>query len=93
MQRHPYAVTFLAIAIGAGASEPGQSLIRRIVESYPDARLVNGVPLVVIAIVAATTIVVELLGGVLFDFDVNTVYRSVFTKLDEMVAEMEQLRG
>jgi len=38
-------------------------------------------------------IVVELLGGVIFDFDVNTGYRNVFRKLDEMVAEMEELRG
>jgi hypothetical protein len=46
-----------------------------------------------IAGVVATAIVVDLLGGVIFDFDVNTVYRSVFRKLDQMVAEMEELRG
>jgi hypothetical protein len=93
MQRHHYAITFLALAIGLGASEPGQQLIRFIVESNPGIRLVNGVPLVVIAGVAAMAIVVELFGGVIFDFDVNTVYRIVFRKLDEMVAEMEELRG
>ena len=27
-----------------------------------------------------------------FDFDVNTVYRNVFRKLDRMVSEMEELR-
>ena len=93
VQRHLYAVTFLALAIGAGASAPGQLLIRLIVESNPDVRLVNGVPLVLIAGVVATAIVVDLLGGVVFDFDVNTVYRGVFRKLDQMVAEMEELRG
>ena len=93
IQRHLYAVVFLALTIGAGASAGGQLLIRLIVESNPDVRLVNGVPLVLIAGVVATAIVVDLLGGVIFDFDVNTVYRSVFRKLDEMVAEMEELRG
>jgi hypothetical protein len=93
VQRHLYAVTFLALAIGAGASASGQLLIRLIVESNPDVRLVNGVPLVLIAGVVATAIVVDLLGGVIFDFDVNTVYRNVFKKLDQMVAEMEELRG
>jgi hypothetical protein len=93
LQRHLYTVTFLAMAIGIGASEPGQLLIRSIVERNPDLGLVNGVPLVLIAGVAATAILVDLLGGVIFDFDVNTVYRGVFRKLDEMVAEMEQLRG
>ena len=93
VQRHLYAVTFLALAIGAAASEPGQLLIRLVVESNPGVRLVNGVPLVLIAGVAAAAIVVDLLGGVIFDFDVNTVYRGVFRKLDEMVTEMEELRG
>ncbi len=55
--------------------------------------MVIGVPLVLIAGVVGTAIVVDLLGGVIFGFDVNTVYRSVFRKLDEMVAEMEELRG
>jgi hypothetical protein len=93
LQRHIYAVTFIALAIGIGASASGQRLIRLIVESNPDVRLVNGVPLILIVCVVVTAIVVELLGGVIFDFDVNTAYRSVFRKLDEMVAEMEELRG
>ena len=93
LQRHMYAVTFVALAIGIGASANGQTLIRFIVESNPGMRLVNGVPVVLIAGVAAAAIVVDLLGGVIFDFDINTVYRDVFRKLDEMVAEMEELRG
>jgi hypothetical protein len=93
LQRHIYAVTFVALAIGMGASEGGQRLIRLIVESNPNVRLVNGVPLILIVGVVVMAIVVELLGGVIFDFDVNTAYRNVFRKLDEMVAEMEELRG
>jgi hypothetical protein len=93
LQRHIYAVTFIALAIGIGASASGQQLIRLIVESNPDVRLVNGVPLILIVCVVVMAILVELLGGVIFDFDVNTAYRGVFRKLDEMVAEMEELRG
>ena len=43
-------------------------------------------------LVAVVTIVLELLGGVIFDRDIR-MYRPVFSKLDEMVAEMEELRG
>ena len=93
LQRHIYAVTFIALAIGMGESEAGQQVIRLIVESNPGIRLVYGVPLILIVGVVVIAIVVELLGGVIFDFDVNTVYRRVFRKLDEMVAEMEELRG
>jgi hypothetical protein len=35
----------------------------------------------------------DLLGGVIFDFDVPTVYRHVFRKLHQMAPEMEELRG
>ena len=75
VQRHVYAVTFLAIAIGIGESAAGQLLIRTIVENFPDARQVNGVPLAVIVVVVSLTIVVDLFGGAIFDFDVSTVYR------------------
>ena len=93
VQRHVYAVTFLALAIGIGESGLGQLLIRTIVESFPGIRLVNGVPLALIAVVVAMAIVVDLFGGVIFDFDVSTVYRNVFRKLDQMIAEMEELRA
>ena len=67
-------------------------MIHLIVESNPDIRLVDGVPLILIVCVVVMAIVVELLGGVIFDFDVR-VYRRIFRKLDEMVREMEDLRG
>jgi hypothetical protein len=93
VQRHIYAVTFIAIAIAIGESEPGQLLIRTIVENVPGVSLVYGVPLVLIVVVVAMAIVVDLFGGVIFDFDLSTVYRNVFEKLDQMVDEMEELRG
>lgn len=93
VQRHLYPVTFITLAIGMWESPSGQQLIRVFVESNPDLRLVKGVPLILIAGVVVIAILVELLGGVIFDFDVNSGYRRVFTKLDEMVAEMEELRG
>lgn len=93
VQRHIYAVTFIALAFGMGESAGGQIVIRAIVENFPDIRLVNGVPLVLILVVVAMTIVVDRLGGVIFDFDVSTVYRNVFRKLDQMIGEMEELRG
>ena len=71
VQRHFYAVAFLALAIGVGSSALGQPFIRLIVESNPDVRLINGVPLVLIVGVVVTAIVVDLLGGVILDFDVN----------------------
>src|SRR5262245_13581969 len=91
LQRHLYPITFIAISIGMVASKGGQQFIHAIVKRNPGIWAINGVPVAIIAVVAVTTIVLELLGGVIFDFDVRA-YRHVFRKLDEMVAEMEELR-
>jgi hypothetical protein len=91
-QRHLYPVTFIAMMIGMWESPAGQQVIRLIVESNPGLRLVYGVPLFLIVGVVVAAIVVELLGGVIFDVDVK-MYRRMLEKVDEMVAEMEQLRG
>jgi hypothetical protein len=92
LQRHLYPITFAAFAIGMVASKGGQQFIHAIVEHNPGIWLIHGVPVPIIAVVAVMTIVLELLGGVIFDFDVR-VYRPIFRKLDEMVREMEELRG
>ena len=74
------------------ASKGGQQFIHDIVAHYPGIWLIHGAPVPIIAVVAVITIVLELLGGVIFDHDVRA-YRRIFGKLDEMVAEMEALRG
>lgn len=92
VQRHLYPLTFIAMAVGLWESQGGQQLIRLIVEGNPGLQLVYGVPLILILGVVIIAVVVELFGGVIFDFDVATVYRNVIRKVDEMVAEMEELR-
>ena len=92
LQRHLYPITFIALAIGIVASKGGQQFVHTIVEHNPGIWLISGVPVAIIAIVVVITIVLELLGGVIFDFDVR-VYRRIFTRLDEMVREMEELRA
>jgi hypothetical protein len=74
------------------ASKGGQQFIHTIVEHYPGLWLIRGIPVAILAVVAVTTTVLELLGGVIFDLDVR-VYRPIFRKLDAMVGEMEELRG
>ena len=88
----PYPITFIALAIGMVASKGGQQFVHATSSTNPGIGLIRGVPVVIIAIAVVITIVLELLGGVIFDHDVRA-YRRIFRKLDEMVAEMEELRG
>lgn len=91
-QRHLYPLTFIALATGMWESPAGKQWVRILVENNPGLHLFQGIPLILIAGIVMIAIVVALLGGVIFDFDVNTVYRNVIRKVDEMVAEMEELR-
>jgi hypothetical protein len=91
-QRHLYPATFIAMMIGIWESPGGQQLIRLMVESNPGLRVVYGVPLILIVGVVAIAIGLALLGGVIFDVDVK-MYRRMLEKVDEMVVEMEELRG
>jgi len=90
-QRHLYPLTFIAMAIGMWESPGGQLVIRAIVENNPGLSLVYGVPLILIVGVVVIAIVVGLFGGRIFDLDVK-MYRRMLEKVDEMVAEMEELR-
>jgi hypothetical protein len=93
VQRHFYAVFGLAVMFGAVASTGGQVVIGKLVEAYSGRRRIDGVPLVLIVAVIVVTVAIELLGGVIFDWDISVVYRPVFRKLEQMVAEMEDLRS
>ena len=92
IQRHLYSVVFLALMLGLGASRGGQALIDSIVEANPNIYLAGGIPVVLLVGVFVVAVVIEFLGGAIFDFDVNTVYRPVFRKLDQMVEDMDELR-
>jgi len=92
VQRHLYPLVFLAMMVGAWASDGGQALIAALAENDPGPAMVGGVPVVLVAGVLAVTAAIALLGGKIYDFDVNLVYRPVFRKLDEMVTDMEELR-
>jgi len=93
VQRHLYPLVFLAIMVGAPASDSGQALLTALVEAYPGLSMVGGLPVVLVVGVLAITAAIAVLGGKIYDFDINLVYRPVFRKLDEMVADMEELRA
>jgi hypothetical protein len=92
-QRHLYPVSFIAMAIGAWESHAGGQALQALAESHPGVTSIFGVPWYLIAGVAVVAIVLDLLGGVIFDFDVKSTYRHVFRKVDEMIGEMEELRA
>ena len=93
-----YPAFFLSIILGFwlgdfGGSIPGETLVAKVVANYPDTLLVFGVPMYgILAIVLITSLLIKF-GDKIYDFDVKLVYGRVFNKLDELIADMEEIRA
>lgn len=86
-----YPALFLIMVVGAWSnlSEPIQAILAR----YPETELVFGLPLWGISAVVVITCMLAFSAGAIFRLDLNLVYGKVFAKLDEIIAEMEELRN
>jgi len=70
----------------------GERLVNKLLNSYPEMYLVQGVPLVGIIAVVVIMIMLTLLGGIIYKWDLNIVYGRVFRKLEEIMSDMEELK-
>jgi len=93
-----YPASFLSIILGFwlgdfGGSIPGEKLVEEIVSNYPDTLLVFGIPIYgVLAIIIITALLIKF-GDKIYDFDVKLVYGRIFNKLDELIADMEEIKA
>jgi hypothetical protein len=88
-----YPMVFIGISIQALASETGQVLTTRITESLPTSIIILGQPYYLLVLTATLTLVVARYAEALYRWDLNTVYGGQFKKLDEVIADMEELQG
>jgi len=86
-----YPALFLILIVSAWSNltEP----IEKILAQHPEIELVYGLPLLGITAVAVITCILAFASGALFRFDMNLVYGPTFKKLDEIIADMEELRS
>ena len=97
MSRFLYPLIFLVMAVGFwfgpfGADDPGQALVNEMLVDSPNLTLVFGVPLFFWGIGIAIFILLSILGGKIYRKDLGIVYGRVLKKLDEILADMEELR-
>ncbi|NQX96500.1 MAG: hypothetical protein HRT73_01295 [Flavobacteriales bacterium] len=96
--RFLYPSIFLSLVVGFWMKiEEGQRIgehtVNKLLIAYPDLYLLNGVP--VIGIIGALLIagILMLLGGRIYEWDLKIVYGRVFNKLDEIIADVKELRA
>jgi hypothetical protein len=92
MYRILYPAIFLIFTFGLWISKYRKELFGDIELKSPDLFLIFGVPGIWVIGVLGFATVLSLLAGPIYKFDLNLVYGRVFKKLDELLADMEQLK-
>jgi hypothetical protein len=95
--RFMYPIIFLSIIIGwwfidAEGIPLGERLVGEVLYGFPDTYLIQGVPLLAIIIIILIVGLLALFGGRIYQWDLNIVYGRVFKKLEELMADIEELK-
>lgn len=98
ISRFLYPLVFLSMCIGFwfgsfGGDIPGENLVNDILTIYPDMILLFGVPAIGLLGMVLITAVLVMSAGRIYQWDFNIVYGRVMKKLNELVADMEELRS
>jgi hypothetical protein len=83
-----YPLIFLSVVLGLWFSNDFQNLMGRLNQDY----LFYGIPLFWLLGILIIAGILSYFGGILYKWDVNMVYGDILKKLDEIIADMEELR-
>ena len=59
---------------------------------YPAASTIVGIPVIIVIAVVAVVLLITFFGGKIYKWDMKLVYGRVFKKLEEIIADIEQLK-
>lgn len=91
MARFYYPLFFLSILLGFW-QQLGEAITNKLVLNYPGIDLIFGVPLFLIIGVVLMMVLLSYFGARIYIWDLKVVYGAVLRKLDEIIADMEELR-
>ncbi len=98
MARFYYPLFFLSIVLGfwfyhINGKQLGESITNKLILNYPGIDLIFGVPLYIFLVVILIMGLFSYLGGRIYNWDLKVVYGGVLRKLEEIIADMEELRN
>lgn len=98
LSRYLYPYIFISLILGfwfgsIGGDVPGVEIVNKIVTNYPDTYLLYGLPLIGILGFIVIVCLLAFFGGRIGKWDINLVYGGIIKKLDEILADMEELRA
>jgi hypothetical protein len=94
LMRFFYPLMFIAAAGTVWYSNDNEIFLSQlIIRHFPNVVMWGGIPMVFIVLVLVIAAVMAVFGGSIYKWDVDLVYGRVFKKLDEIIADMEELRS
>lgn len=93
-----YPIIFLSIILGWWFKEVdhvilGERVVNAFLLPFPETYLINGIPLIGIAMLVLILGLLFYFGGKIYMWDLNLVYGRVLKKLKELIADIESLRS
>lgn len=92
MSKYIYPYIFIAMVSGFWFSSPFKETLNRLFGSYQPYMLFN-VPIFWLLGMLLMVILLAIFGGRIYKWDLNIVYGRILKKLDELLADMEDLRA
>jgi len=93
MYRFLYPAFVLIFTFGIWFSNYGENMLNEIKVKSPDHFLIFGIPAIWVLGIILFAGLMSLLAGPIYKFDLYLAYGRVFKKLDEIIADMEELRA
>jgi len=87
-----YPLFFLGMAVQAVVSKAGGKLIALLVEKIPTDIILFGLPYYLIVAITLVTLFFARYAEAIYHWDLSIVYGRQFKKLEELIADMEELR-
>ncbi|WP_016954637.1 hypothetical protein [Catenovulum agarivorans] len=87
-----YPLLFIGMAAQALVSDAGGKIIGLIVNIWPTELLLWGVPYYLLLIIVGIILIVTRFSDALYRLDLNIIYGRQFKKLEELIADMQELR-
>lgn len=87
-----YPMFFLGMATQGIVSNAGGELIALLIEVFPTEMIIFGQPYYILVALALGTVIFARYAEAIYQWDLNMVYGRQFKKLEELIADMEELR-
>ncbi len=93
LARYYYPITILATSCMIWFAKGREAIMEKLLESNPDMPLIGGIPLYFALPVLILVLLTAIFGDKIYHWDVRIMYGKVLDKLDELIADLEELRN